>query len=205
MKIILASKSARRRDILSNLGIDFTVRVSDADESFPNPPSPECFAETVSCRKALAVLEMLKGEGDFNPDETLIIASDTVVECGGVILGKPKDKADAAAMMRLLSDKRHRVISGIAVSYRGKTVSSHESTAVTFRALSEQDIEQYVSTDEPYDKAGGYGIQDKAAIFVSGIQGDYLNVVGLPVYRLFDVLKRVFGIEAFDIIGKGSL
>ena len=202
MEIILASQSARRRDILKNLGVEFRVVVSEVDETVEGDASPETFVETVSCRKALAVRDKLRREeSGYSESDTMIIASDTVVECDGVILGKPKNRTDAAAMMRMLSGRRHRVLSGIAVIYRGKTVSSHDETAVEFRALSESDIEAYVSTDEPYDKAGGYGIQDKASVFVRGINGDYLNGVGLPVFTLFDLLKRVYGIEAFEIIG----
>ena len=194
MKIILASQSARRRDILENLGIKFDIKVSQVDESM----SPELSAgenvEAVSMRKAAAVEKEL---GILPEDDTLIIASDTVVVCDGVILGKPRDKVHATEMMRMLSGRRHSVISGIALIYRGKQVSAHEETEVEFRRLTDNDIEAYVSTDEPYDKAGGYGIQDKAAIFVRGIHGDYLNVVGLPVYRLFRLLNKEFGINYF--------
>ena len=199
MKIILASQSARRRDILENLGIKFDIKVSRADESMSPDLSAGENVESVSLRKAEAVENEL---GITPEDDTLIIASDTVVVCDGVILGKPKDKAHATEMMRMLSDRRHSVISGIAVIYRGKRVSAHEETEVEFRSLTDAEIEAYVSTDEPYDKAGGYGIQDKAAVFVRGIHGDYLNVVGLPVFHLFHLLEAEFGVKYFDICSK---
>lgn len=196
MKIILASQSARRRDILENLNLKFDIKVSRVDESM----SPELTAgenvESVSLRKAMAVENEL---GIKAEDDTLIIASDTVVVCDGTILGKPRDKAHATEMMRMLSGRRHSVISGIAVIYRGKRISAHEETAVEFRELTANEIEAYVSTDEPYDKAGGYGIQDKAAVFVRGIHGDYLNVVGLPVFRLFGLLQSEFGVNYFEL------
>lgn len=199
MKIILASQSARRRDILENLGIKFDIKVSQVDETMSGELSAGENVEAVSLRKAMAV----EAELGIKPeDDTLIIASDTVVVCDGVILGKPRDKAHAIEMMRMLSDRRHSVISGIAVIYRGKRIASHEETQVEFRALSDAEIEAYVSTDEPYDKAGGYGIQDKAAVFVRGIHGDYLNVVGLPVFRLFRILEDKLGIAYFDIAEK---
>ena len=196
MKIILASQSARRRDILENLGIKFDIKVSSVDESMSDALTPGENVETVSMRKAAAVAEEL---GITESDDTLVIASDTVVVCDNTILGKPRDKAHATEMMRMLSGRRHSVISGIAVIYRGKRVFSHEETEVEFRSLTDAEIEAYVSTDEPYDKAGGYGIQDKAAIFVRGIHGDYLNVVGLPVFKLFRILENEFGIGYFNI------
>ena len=196
MNVILASQSARRRDILENLGIKFDIKVSRVDESMDPHISAGENVEAVSLRKAMAVETEL---GIGVEDDSLIIASDTVVVCDGAILGKPRDKAHATEMMRMLSGRRHSVISGIAVIYRGKRISAHEETEVEFRALSDSDIESYVSTDEPYDKAGGYGIQDKASVFVRGIHGDYLNVVGLPVFRLFQLLETEFGINYFEI------
>ncbi len=191
--IILASKSARRKEILEHLGLKITVRVSNADESVPGAPSPERYAEEVSLRKAEAVKPVCQS-GD------LIIASDTAVFCKGRILGKPKDAEDAFEMLSLLSGSTHTVTSGIAVIYNGKTALAHETTEVTFRKISEKEISEYIKTGEPFDKAGGYGIQDRAAVFTERINGDYLNVVGLPVYRLFSLLKSEFGIDFFDLI-----
>lgn len=191
--IILASKSARRREILEHLGLKLTVRVSNADESVPGSPSPERYAEEVSLRKAEAVKPMCKS-GD------LIIASDTAVYCNGRILGKPHSEKEAHEMLSGLSGTTHTVTSGIAVIYNGKTALAHETTEVTFRKISETEISEYVKTGEPFDKAGGYGIQDRAAVFTERINGDYLNVVGLPVYRLFSLLKSDFGLDFFDLI-----
>lgn len=196
MKIILASKSPRRREILEHLGLKVNIMVSGADESGVHFTDPGELTEKLSLIKAQAVLpEALVKYGN----DSLIIASDTVVYAGKEILGKPKDPEDARRMLRLLSGRPHSVVSGIAVLYCGKTVVSHETTSVSFRTLSDSDIERYIASGEPFDKAGGYGIQDSASVFIERIEGDYFNVVGLPVYRLFSVLKESFGIELFDL------
>ena len=191
--IILASKSARRKEILEHLGLKPTVIVSGADENVSESLTPERFVEEVSMRKAEAV-KPLCGEND------LIIASDTVVYCNGRILGKPHDEKEALEMLALLSGTTHKVTSGLAIIYKGRTVLSHETTEVTFRKISDAEALAYVRTNEPYDKAGGYGIQDRASVFTERICGDYLNVVGLPVFRLFSVLKSEYGIDFFDLI-----
>ncbi|MBR2460992.1 MAG: septum formation protein Maf [Clostridia bacterium] len=195
--IILASQSARRRAILANLGISFKVMVSNADEELDEGTEPSEYVEILSMRKAEAVLNELTS--DYASADPLIIASDTVVVCDGKILGKPKDKEDAARMIGMLSGRKHSVISGIAVIYREEAAVSHEVTEVEFRELTEDEILAYISTDEPYDKAGGYGIQDKASVFVRGIHGDYHNVVGLPVFKLFRLLDERFGIGFFQL------
>lgn len=202
MDIILASGSARRREILSGLGIPFRVVVSGADETVSEVVSPAEYTELLSLKKAQSVLPLL---GDVTPlsSERLIIASDTVVVCDGKILGKPEGKAEAREMLRLLSGRRHSVISGITVILGDTAVTEHEETFVSFREICDSEIESYIATDEPYDKAGGYGIQGRAAIFASGIEGDYLNVVGLPVFRLFTILKREFGISYFELTEHG--
>lgn len=194
-KIILASKSARRIDILRHLGLDPTVSVSNADETVNSPLSPEELTQELALRKASAVIENV-------PSDSLVIACDTVVaSLNGEIFGKPKSKDDAYRMLSSLSGKAHRVVSGIALSLNGKTVTACETTLVKFKTLSEKELLAYIQTDEPYDKAGGYGIQDKAAVFVEKIDGDYYNVVGLPVYRMFEALKKEFDIDYFDLIG----
>ncbi len=185
-KIILASKSARRREILEHLGLDIEIRVSGADEDIDPSTTPELYTELLSVRKAEAVLPC--------PSESMIIASDTIVYAGGEILGKPCDRADAIRMMTLLSGETHKVYSGVAVIYDGKTFVTHDETEVTFRKLEREEIERYVDSGEPFDKAGGYGIQDRASVFIRGIKGDYFNVVGLPVYKMFKLLKEKFGI-----------
>ena len=202
MDIILASQSARRRDILANLGINFQIKVSHADETLDESVGSGKYVEILSMRKADAVLKDMIADSADGVDDKLIIASDTVVVCDGKILGKPHDQSEADEMMHLLSGRKHSVISGLAVIYRGKTAVAHEETEVEFRQLTDAEIRDYTSTDEPYDKAGGYGIQDRAAVFVKGINGDYLNVVGLPVFRLFRLLEEYFGIGYFDIAGR---
>lgn len=191
MKFILASASPRRREILSHLGLDFTVVCADADET-SDERDGEKLVELLSKRKASAVYDALSARGEMTPD-TLIIASDTVVVSpDGDILGKPHDKQEAVQMLRCLSDRAHRVISGIAVLTPARCVTAHEVTEVVFSPLSEALISRYVASGEPMDKAGAYGIQDTAALWIKGIRGDYFNVVGLPVYRLEQVLKQHF-------------
>lgn len=179
--------------MLEHLGIKPTVLVSNADENITEKLTPERFVEEVSLRKASAV-KPLCSEGD------LIIASDTVVCIGDKILGKPQNEEDALEMLSLLSGTTHKVISGLALIYNGKTVLSHESTEVTFRNISENEAKAYVMTGECYDKAGAYGIQDRAAVFTEKINGDYLNVVGMPVFRLFELLKSEYGLDFFNLI-----
>ena len=193
-KIVLASKSARRREILEHLGIKFRTLVSDADEDIDTSFSPGKYTELLSKRKAEEVTPYVSAD-------ELIIASDTVVYAKGEILGKPRDRDDAIRMLELLSADTHQVVSGLAVMYSGKIALSHETTFVTFRELDASEIEGYVDSGEPYDKAGGYGIQDSASVCIEKIDGDYFNVVGLPVFRLFDTLKKEFGLNYFELRG----
>ena len=179
MKYILASASPRRKEILRNLGLRFDVITSEADESCALT-DPEALTRELSRRKGEAVRDALLSKGGLDGD-TVIIASDTVVCCDGEILGKPRDRADAERMIRMLSGKTHTVTSGIALIYRGLTYTDAATTKVTFDELDEEFIEAYISSREPYDKAGGYAIQGKAAPVISGIEGCYFNVVGLPV------------------------
>ena len=179
MKYILASASPRRKEILADLGLDFTVITSDADER-SDVREPEALTRELARRKGQAVADLLLSEGRLD-DDTVIISADTVVFCDGEILGKPRGKADAERMMRMLSGKAHTVTSGVALIYRGKTVSAATTTEVVFDTLTEEFIEKYINSDEPYDKAGGYAIQGKAAEVISGINGCYFSVVGLPV------------------------
>ena len=194
-RIILASASARRKEILTHLGLNPEIAVSHADEELDPSTPPRLYTEELSLRKAKAV------KPSFG-DDCLIIASDTVVCAGGKILGKPASNEDAFSMLSLLSGSTHSVISGIAVLYDGKVSVTSEVTDVTFRAIPEREIYDYISTGEPFDKAGAYGIQDIASVFVEKINGDYFNVVGLPVFRLFELLKRDFGLDFFGLCGK---
>ena len=135
----------------------------------------------------------MRAEGTLDED-TLILASDTLVTLEGVFLGKPRDEADAYAMLSVLQGRTHTVASGLAICYKGRTATSHELTGVTFAPMTEAEIETYLATGEPFGKAGGYAIQGNAARYIKGIEGDYFNVVGLPVRRLYETLRLVFGI-----------
>ena len=187
MRIVLASASPRRKEILRNLGLRFDVITSEADESCALS-DPEALTRELSKRKGEAVRDMLISKGELDGD-TVIIASDTVVSCDGEILGKPHTKADAERMIRMLSGKSHTVTSGIALLYQDKVYTDAATTKVTFDTLDEDFISEYISSDEPYDKAGGYAIQGKAAPVISGIEGCYFNVVGLPVNCMCKLAK----------------
>lgn len=194
MKYILASASPRRREILSTLGVDFTVLVADADESC-DLTDPGERVESISVKKCLAARDRLVAEGMAADDvDTVIIASDTLVTLDGEFLGKPRDEADAKRMIAMLQGHTHTVASGIAIWHKGRTVSAHELTGVSFAPMTDGEIEAYVQTGESFGKAGGYAIQGHAARYITGIHGDYFNVVGLPVRRLYETLRLVFGI-----------
>ena len=182
MEVILASQSPRRKELMGLFHIPFTVRVSDADETMdPSLSAPEAVA-AVSRRKAEAVLR--------NGDD-LVIAADTIVVCCGEILGKPKDTADAHRMLRMLSGRDHQVMTGMTL-LRGETVRTvTEITDIHFRELGDREINAYIRTGEPMDKAGSYGIQGGAALFAERLVGDYYNVMGLPVCRLGQLLREL--------------
>jgi septum formation protein len=150
--------------------------------------------EAISVKKCHAVRDALAAEGRLDAD-TVILASDTLVMLDGEFLGKPRDEADARRMVGMLQGRTHTVASGIAIWHKGRTVSAHELTGVTFAPMTEGEIEAYIATGEPFGKAGGYAIQGHAARYITGIRGDYFNVVGLPVRRLYETLALVFGIH----------
>lgn len=181
MAVILASQSPRRRELLRLLRIPFSVRVADIDETMDPGKAPEDEVARISALKARAIA--------CNPGDT-VIAADTIVVADGCILGKPKDARDAKNMLCRLSGRWHKVMTGLTVLQKGKCVSCTEVTEVCFRNLSAEEIDAYVATGEPMDKAGAYGIQSGGAPFVSRIIGDYYNVVGLPVCRLSQLLKE---------------
>ena len=188
MNIILASQSPRRRELLEQVGITgFQVISPDVDVRVEPGLSPAGMVEELSLRKARAAADKTGPDG-------LIIAADTVVALDGAVLGKPRDEADAFAMLSALSGREHRVYTGVSVLRGDRAVTEHEETAVCFRALAPGEIWGYIATGEPMDKAGAYGIQGIGALLVSGIRGDYCNVVGLPVFRLGRMLAR-FGVE----------
>ena len=183
-KIILASKSPRRREILSLLRIPFTIVTIDGlEESYPAELPPEEVSEYIANQKADSFLERV-GE------EELIIAADTVVICEGKILGKPKGNDEAREMLKFLSGKTHVVTTGVVIATKRKRCSFTVSSKVTFADLTEEEIKFYVDTYHPFDKAGAYGIQEWiGAIAVAKIDGSFYNVMGLPVQRLYQELK----------------
>ena len=188
MRIILASASPRRRELIENLKIDFEVRTADCEEVTVPGERPENTVKRLSLTKARCVAEL---EGD----DAVVIGADTVVAIDGKILGKPADENEAAEMLKLLSGRTHRVYTGLAVIGGGKTVNEYVETEVKFYVLTDSQIKRYIATGEPMDKAGAYGIQKYGSLLVEEIRGDYFNVVGLPVGRLDRVLREDFGIE----------
>ncbi|MBQ8830379.1 MAG: septum formation inhibitor Maf [Oscillospiraceae bacterium] len=182
MSIVLASASPRRRELLEMMGLEFEI-VPAKDELDAAGLSPEKAVAKIALGKALSVAK--------NRDENdLVIAADTLVCLDGELLGKPKDEAEAFEMLKKLSGNEHRVYTGVAVSMGGKCASDAEMTKVRFCKMSDEDIKNYIATFEPMDKAGAYGIQGKGAIFIEGIEGDYFNVMGLPLHRLHLMLKE---------------
>lgn len=187
MKLILASQSPRRKELLEKLGLDFEVVVSKAEEDLQED-DPVLLAEKLALKKA----RLVAGQ----QPEGLVIGADTVVALGGTILGKPKSKEEARKMLQLLSGKTHRVITGVALveAPQGRARVDHEITQVSFRPLEPEEIEAYLQTGEPLDKAGAYGIQGLGGLLVERIEGCYSNVVGLPLTKLY-LMLREFGIR----------
>ena len=182
MNLILASASPRRKELLGLFRIPFAIRAADIDETMNPGLPPYDEVARVSRLKALATPR----DGD-----DVVVAADTIVVCEGTVLGKPRDKQEAEAMLRLLSGRDHQVMTGVTV-LRGETARTFtEVTDIHFRELSDREIRGYVATGEPMDKAGAYGIQGGAALFCSHMVGDYYNVMGLPVCRLGEVLRSV--------------
>ena len=196
MEFILASASPRRHEILTGLGLSIRVEVSDANED-SNETDAAKLTEDLAKRKGEAVAKKLG-----YTDKKVIIACDTVVVCDGEILGKPSDMEDAARMIKMLSGRSHHVVSGICVISNEKTVTAHESTEVFFGKMTESDVETAVKLGKPMDKAGSYAIQGIASLFIEKINGDYYNVVGLPVNLLSRVLLSEFDIRICDHIEK---
>lgn len=181
MPIILASKSPRRKELLKYITEDFTVKVSDADETLPEGISPE---------DAVAFLARLKGNAVYEASpEATVISADTIVVLDGKILGKPHSDKEAFDMLTSLSGRTHLVFTGIFIKNSDTEISFTEKTEVTFCKLTNEDILKYIESREPFDKAGGYGIQGKGCTLVSGINGDYYNVMGFPVAKLNKILK----------------
>lgn len=179
-RIILASASPRRRELLSLTGLSFEIIVTDADETIDETLSPEETVKLLSFKKASSIKE-----------DGIIIGADTVVSIGSDILGKPKDKNDAKRILNLLSGKTHQVYTGVTIKEKDYVDTFCVKTDVEFFALSEKEIEEYVSKSECYDKAGAYGIQGFGGLFVKEIHGDYNNVVGLPVAKVYRKIKEL--------------
>ena len=197
--IILASSSPRRKEILETVGVSFRVVTSEADESVPEGLSPDKVVCEIAGRKCEAVLERLKSEDRLH-GEILVIACDTVVVYEGMVIGKPLDEAHAILTLGILSDSWHSVYSGLAVYYKGRTVTRSARTDVKFRELSEREIMAYAESGEPMGKAGSYAIQMKGASFVERIEGEFNNVVGLPLVTLLALLREEFGIAPDDFM-----
>ena len=185
-KIILASKSPRRKQILEQVGLDFEIEVSDFDETQIKFKTPQEMVEKLSLEKAKIIAQ-------GNPD-AIIIGADTTVIFRKEIIGKPKSKEDAFRILSLLSGNTHEIVTGFTVIKGSKSITKHITSKVKFKKLSEAEINAYVETGEPMDKAGGYGIQEKGGLFMENIEGDYFNVVGLPIFAVAEALKE-FGVE----------
>ena len=183
--ILLVSGSPRRRELLERLGLTFTIGRSEVEETYP---------EGLSCEEIPQYLSRLKAmhcSPTPEPD-SLVIAADTIVCCEGRVLGKPASYQEAFDMLRLLSGRRHRVITGVTILTRSVVRSFHAVTTVTFAPLTDEEIDFYLTRFRPYDKAGAYGIQEWIGMIgVKDIQGSYYNVMGLPVFRLYDELKQL--------------
>ena len=190
--IILASASPRRKEILSELGVDFRVVVADTDES-SDISDPVKLTRELARRKGLAVYEKLLQSGEYDAESAIIISADTVVCRDGEILGKPRDRADAVAMLTSLSGRSHTVVSAVAVTVRGVTRTDASVTTVRVQEIPREEIERYVDSGEPMDKAGAYGIQGRFSVFVEGIDGCYFGVVGLPVNTLSNLYLEATG------------
>ena len=183
MNIVLASKSPRRKELLSLLDLQFDIITADIDETMDTSLPVADEVSRLSYEKAAAIRSKVSSD-------TIIISADTVVELDGVVMGKPKDESDAYNMLKSLSGNTHNVLSGVTVMRGDKHVSKTVITEVHFRPLSDQEINTYIATKEPMDKAGSYGIQGRGSKFVEKIDGDYFNVVGLPVCTLSLMLKE---------------
>lgn len=188
-KIILASGSPRRKELLTQIGLEFTVVKSDIEEKVDMSLLVMDIPKELSCQKAVDVCQKINSEG------CVIIGADTIVSFQGDILGKPKDEEDAFRMLKLLAGNIHQVYTGVTFAYLHNGVVEHHSfsecTNVEVLPMSDEEIKEYIKTGEPLDKAGAYGIQGIFAKFIKGIQGDYYNVVGLPVSLVYTILKKI--------------
>lgn len=182
-KLILASQSPRRKELLKHLRVPFDIKTSDIEEKIEANKSPEEVVQSLAFQKAAPVSAQHKS--------AYTIGADTVVVYNDTILGKPKTFEQAFHMLQMLSGKTHRVLTGVSIHHEGNHVQFFEQTEVTFYDLTDEEIKAYIETNEPFDKAGAYGIQGYGSLFVKEIKGDYFNVVGLPIAALYRQLKHL--------------
>ena len=183
-QVVLASKSPRRQELLRGMGMEFSILTKETDERFPSDMPLDEVPKYLSMQKSLAFAD------EELPADYLLITSDTVVICEGEILGKPKDREDAERMLQLLSGKTHHVVTGVTVRSAEKTESFAVRSNVTFAQLDDEEIDYYIEHCKPYDKAGAYGIQEWIGyVGISGLEGSFYNVMGLPTRKLYGVLK----------------
>jgi septum formation protein len=188
MRLILASASPRRRELLAQAGYVFSVEAADIDESLSTDEAARAYVKRLAGEKARAIFAR-HGSESVEGGPPVVLGADTCVVCEGQILGKPADVADAERMLRMLSGRTHEVMTGIAVVTRAGVVSDVETTVVTLSTVSDAEIARYCATPEPFDKAGAYGIQGYAARWIPRIEGCYFNVMGLPIARVVRMLS----------------
>ena len=184
MKIVLASASPRRKELMEMLGVkDLVIIPAKGEECAPEGLGPDELVKTLSSQKAREIAQQCS-------EDDVVIGADTIVWAGGRVYGKPADREEAKKMLQSLSGNTHQVFTGVTVIKGGREISRAEMSYVSFRELDEREIEAYIDTKEPMDKAGAYGAQGKAALFVRGIEGDFFNVMGLPLCCLGEMLKE---------------
>ncbi len=186
-KIILASGSPRRKELLARMGLEFDLMPCDADEKYDKNLSPVEIVEHLAKLKAGITNKMVK--------DCIVIGADTIVAVDQLILGKPADKAEAYEMIKKLSGRWHDVITGICMYENDEYIIEHEITKVHFVKMSDNEIEKYINTDEPYDKAGAYGVQGLAGMYIDSIEGDYYNIMGFPMAKIRNMLKSLSVID----------
>ena len=193
-KVVLASNSPRRKELLAGIDIDFEVRViQDIDESYPADLPTKDIAEYISRKKAAVYQKKMT-------DDELVITADTIVVLDSEVMGKPHDEADASRMLHKLSGRTHQVITGVTLTTTTRQQSFSVETDVTFKKLSDEEINYYVQRYKPFDKAGAYGIQEWIGhIGVTGLQGSYFNVMGLPVQRIYEALRQFWLLSSFEL------
>jgi septum formation protein len=189
IQLILASASPRRRELLTQAGYIFTVEAADVDESLCPGEEPGPYVQRLAEEKAQAIFARHIGSGESPESRLIVLGADTTVVCDGEILAKPDDARHAKAMLRKLSGRTHQVLTGVAVATYTGVVSAVETTEVTFSEIPDAELELYCATSEPLDKAGAYGIQGYAARWIPRIDGDYFNVMGLPIARVVRMIE----------------